>query len=68
MLAPAPACASFAGANGRLASEFREIDRGGADDMEIQVFDLDGQVGARVIQLGSSPVLAILNPLSASGR
>ena len=48
LFAAAPAYASFAGSNGSLASEFREIDRGGANDMEIQVFGLNGKVGARV--------------------
>ena len=43
-----PAYASFPGSNGNLASEFREIDRGGRDDMEIQVFGLNGNVAARL--------------------
>ena len=48
IVAVAPAHASFPGSNGNLASEFREIDRGGRDDMEIQVFRLNGNVVARL--------------------
>ena len=48
MLAAAPAYASFPGSNGSLASEFREIDRGGDDDRAIEVFGLNGRVGARL--------------------
>ncbi|HYP47445.1 MAG TPA: hypothetical protein VEQ61_02295, partial [Thermoleophilaceae bacterium] len=47
LLAAAPAQAALPGANGSLASEYRQIDRGGDDDREIQVFGLDGKVGAR---------------------
>ncbi len=48
LFAAAPAHASFPGANGGLASEYREIDRGGRDDMEIQLFGLDGIIDARL--------------------
>lgn len=49
MLAAATAHASFPGSNGSLASEYREIDRGGRDDSEIQVFAFNnGKVSARL--------------------
>jgi hypothetical protein len=48
LFAVSPAYASFPGSNGSLASEFREIDRGGRDDREIQVFGLNGNVAARL--------------------
>ncbi len=48
VFAVVPAHAAFPGSNGKLASEFREIDRGGRDDREIQVFSLNGSVAARV--------------------